>query len=205
MRFFFVTFAILFLPLGALAGTLNGTFTFKKKPPSVALIYFEDDTSGVTSNPTVDQKDQNFDQKLYVAQTGSTIDFKNSDSIDHNVYADDKKNNVKFDKGLGKPGTTLQEVVKWDSGKVVKVGCMIHPKMKSYIASIKSKYFTTVNFNRKEKTATFKIENVPAGIKKVRIWLPKFEDIVIDADASDKKADLVKKGKTRGEVSVNLK
>ena len=182
-------FAALFYLYGTtLGGTLKGEFRFEKSPPSVALVYFSEDSSlGASNGPTVDQKDKKFVNKMLVGRTGCRILFNNSDSLDHNIYANDPKVGVDFDAGLVPPGETSELQMTWKPDAVVKIGCKIHPKMQAYIANISSSYYKIVEFSPTEKEVDFTLDKVPDKFTKIRIWFPKQDPI--DAE--------VKKGQVR--------
>ncbi len=94
----------------ALADTLEGQFTFAKRAPKVALIYFPEDTGLSTDMETiVDQKDQQFTKRLLVTTKGVQATFQNSDKVNHNIFTDDKKAGVKFDVGLMPPGGHVKQ------------------------------------------------------------------------------------------------
>ena len=181
---------------------LTAKFTFTKKPPNVALIYFEDGKETPEANTKVDQKNQAFDKKLYVAKSGGEISFVNSDNIDHNIYADDKATGIKFDKGLGNPGSSFKQKVEWGAGKVIKIGCMIHPKMKSYVASLNTKYFKIVEFDRSKKEHTVKMDGLPPEVKQLKVWMPKYNEVSVELSSGTKTAELKRKGKSRGSLEL---
>ena len=89
----------------AFADTLEGTFTFTKRAPKVALIYFPEDQSlSADVETVVDQKGQKFTKQILVTTQGVQASFQNSDTVNHNIFTDDKKAGVKFDVGLMPPG-----------------------------------------------------------------------------------------------------
>ena len=187
----------------ASADTLHGTFTFAKKAPQVALIYWPEDTSLPTSRPTViDQQNKQFTQKLYVAPQGGHALFKNSDSISHNIFVNDKKAGVQFDIGLMQPGDNHTKEVEWNE-KVVRCGCKIHPKMKSWVASISSRYYKIIEFKKGQKEFQFSMNTFPEHLTKVKVWMPKYKEIELSiASGASKKVDLEKKGKPAGALTL---
>ena len=199
-----IMFSVMFVGYGPGYGqTLKMSFSFKKKPPSVALVYFggHSDEAHVAH---VDQKDQQFSSKLYVGSKGSSIKLKNSDGIDHNIYANDKDTGVKFDIGLAKPGAELSQELSWDEGKVVKIRCMIHPKMMAYVASIRSKHYKIIEFSKKEKKKALTLDGLPYKNQDVNIWMPKYDPIILKSTMLGQPIPLIRKGKEKGTVTLSL-
>ena len=191
------------LPCLSAAGGLTGEFNFTKKPPSVALVYFMEDNSLKGSGPTVDQKDKQFVEKIMVGSSGNKIKFMNSDSVDHNIYANDSKTGANFDAGLVSPGQTSQAKVTWKRDEVVKIGCKIHPKMQAYIANISSAYFKVVEFDAKKTGESFSLSGAPDKLTKVRVWFPKQDPIEVDIKKGEsKQVDILEKGKPSGSLKL---
>lgn len=180
-------------------GTLSGQFSFFRKPTPVALIYFPDD-NGLKQPVTIDQEGKQFQRKIAVGSPGEVITFKNSDKIGHNVYANDKRLNVKFDLGLARPGSnfaTTQDI-SWEAGYVLKIGCKIHPKIRTYVVSLSSRHYQVFEFEG-EKTASFDFEAAPAELTTVAVWLPRYDPINVSIKPGERKEiELKKRGKLRG-------
>ena len=83
---------------GLCAETLTADIVFDKKPPKVGVLYVPG--SGAPINGELNQQDKKFLSKMVVVSPNSTISFKNSDSVDHNIFANDMKTGVRFDVGL---------------------------------------------------------------------------------------------------------
>jgi plastocyanin len=195
---------VILCPLSA--ATLEGTFTFEH-PPRVALIYFSEDTSlDVATEVMVDQKDKEFTQVLVVAPPGGKVAFRNSDDVQHNVFADDKEAGVAFDIGLANPQSLSPQMVTWKEGQVVRCGCKIHPKMQMWIAASASRYHKAVSFAPGSKDpVSFTLGEVPAAYTKVRIWLPRFDtqDVTLTPGVSST-VEIKRKDKIFGIVSLKL-
>ena len=77
----------------------------------------------------VDQKDKAFSKKTLKIKVGDTVEFKNSDSIAHNIFSlSDPKS---FDFGSYTPGQSKK--VTFDKAGKVEVECSIHPTMQMVI------------------------------------------------------------------------
>lgn len=75
----------------------------------------------------IDQIGQKFTQTALTIAAGDTVHFLNRDDVSHNINVIDDNDNAD-DKGLQKPGQTIDEVF-GKAGKFI-VRCNIHPKMK---------------------------------------------------------------------------
>ncbi|MGK0290217.1 MAG: plastocyanin [bacterium] len=192
-----LAFLFLLISTSIQAGTLTGKFSFKKRAPRGVLIYFSEDRSLKVAG-VVDQLNTNFKQSIVISSKGSKVVFKNSDSINHNIYANDREAKVNFDIGLAPPQSTFQKKVTWNNGKLVRISCKIHPKMRAWVASISSKYSTTITFQRKQKRASFIISNIPDHLSKVIVWMPGYSPIEIAIKKGDtQKITLRKKRKKK--------
>lgn len=186
----------------SLAGTLTGDFVFKKRPPRGALIYFMEDRS-LKTETNIDQKNTAFTKTIAVGAKGSTVKFFNSDTINHNIYANDRESQVNFDIGLAPPGSSFEQKITWEEGTMVRISCKIHPKMRAWIASVPSKYHATVTFPRKTKKLSFEITDVPDSISKIKIWMPGYNAIEVDLPKGNSKAvELKRKKKKRGTLTL---
>lgn len=198
----YIVFSLLFLSF-SIADTVKGEFNFKKRNSQVALVYVENIKGFKSEDPSLDQLNKKFTKSVVVANPGSTVRFDNSDSVNHNIYAEDKEADVSFDVGLIEPGGKSEYKVDWDAGKVIKIRCKIHPKMKSYIANIESPYHTIVEFEKKQKSKSFELE-VPKEAVEFKVWMPRYEEITMKlAPGESKTVDLIRKGKSRGTITLN--
>ncbi len=188
------------------ADTVQGVFKFNKRAPSIALVYFSEGTGSNSNMGTiVDQKDKKFLEKMYVATNNSVLLFKNSDKINHNIFAHDKRSGAKFDVGLMKPGGSIGIKIDWDD-KVVRCSCKIHPKMRTWIASISSEHYKIIEFERKKKEFSFEMNSFPENLSKMRVWLPRYASIELSLDKGESKdIKLIKKNKTYGMLTLMRK
>jgi len=196
--------ALLSLPQAApLAASLKGEFTMSGKAPEVGLIYFTEDKSASLKDPnTINQKNKEFTEKLVVGSKGSRVIFKNSDIINHNIFADDGEANVKFDVGLLPPGSLADQNIGWED-KVIKCSCKIHPHMRAWIASVTSRYYKIVTFQPDEKTVKFEMEGFPENLSKVKVWLPNYPTKEINIKKGEsKRVEIEKADKSLGTLQL---
>ncbi len=196
-------FTFLMLPIGnLLADTITGTIEFTKKPPYVGVLYATDDGTGM-SQGIVDQVDQQFSPMLIVTKTNETVVFKNSDDVDHNIFANDRKSNVKFDVGLMPPSDNRDFPQQWPADSLSKISCKIHPKMRGYIANISSSAIQPFTFDRSSKSFAIDLQGVPSNVNEIRLLLPQYDAIILPiAKGETKTADLVRKGKNKGKLTL---
>ena len=188
------------------ADVLQGEFIFRGKTPEVALVYFSEDNSlSAATEVILDQKDKEFIQKLIVGTKGSKVVFQNSDTINHNIFADDKSADVKFDVGLISSGGSTPHEIDWED-KVVRCGCKIHPKMRSWIASISSRYYKIIEFNHDEKSYKFEINDVPTQLTRVAIWMHRYGTLEATlTDGAVTTLPIKRKDEVVGELALHRK
>lgn len=186
----------------AYSGTIKCKISFKKKPPKLGLIYMSEDHS-LQDVPVVDQKGKKFMEPLYVGAKGQEMVFKNSDEVSHNIFAQDTKLNVNFDVGLMAVGATQKKAINWEKGKVVRMSCKIHPKMRTYVASVDSKYHKVLKIPKK-KVYSFSLEGVPDNLSEVTFWFSsKWDPITVKvAKGEKKKVEMTKKKKKAAKLEI---
>lgn len=195
-------FALL-LALGcgsAQADTISAEFQFTGKPPESAVVYVEGAVSkGVAG--VVDQKNKEFTTPVVVGTPNSSLSFKNSDDVDHNIYANDAESGVNFDAGLISPNGASSMKMDWKDGTLVRIGCKIHPKMKGYIANIPSEHFAVVDLGTSLQGS---VADVPAGDGSVVVLLPKYDAVRATVAAGEtKELPLMKGGEQKGVVKLH--
>ncbi len=188
----------------AWADVLSGEFIFIKSVPKGALLYF--DTTTKTSVPIesiVDQQNKEFSQQIVVGSQGSVITFQNSDTINHNIYANDQEHKVNFDVGLAPPGSSFQQSVTWKHGTAIRISCKIHPRMRAWLFSLDSPYYKTIKFEKKVKQISFQMLDLPENVSKFHVWIPSYQEITLDIKPREsQEIDLMRKGKLRGTLKI---
>ncbi len=110
---------------------------------------------------TVDQKGCAFHPHVS-AMTPGEVDFKNSDDILHNLHTYSTAN-PSINKA--QPKFKKDMVEKFEKPEVIKITCDVHSWMLGWIAVMPNPYFGVT-----DTTGTTKIENVPPGKYKVKVW-----------------------------------
>jgi plastocyanin len=196
--------ALAWLAQGAFADAIKITLEFKDIVPDVGLVWMsEDKTLKTNPGPNLDQKDKEFTKSLVVASPGSEVTFKNSDEVAHNIFALDQAAGVFFDVGMVAPKEQAKKTIDWQAGKVVRLGCKIHPEMKAYIANVESRYNKIISLKPEEVKSTLTL-NTGAKLTKVAFWFPKFDPIEVDIPAGKTQSvPLVKKGEVVGTATLS--
>jgi len=114
----------------SVAGTLEGKVSGASGPSVV----YVDTVSGKTFPPpsehkVIDQKGLSFDPHIAVVQAGSTVDFQNDDSVQHNVFWPSVGGNKKEGHNLGTWPQGDKRSFKFDQPGVVPLLCNVHPEM----------------------------------------------------------------------------
>lgn len=131
---------------------LEGTVVYVEKAPGTFAPKTE----------KMDQKGMKFIPPVLRATVGDTVEFQNSDGVDHNVYTSDNE------------GYNLGMIPKGGKGKYTftKPGtyaqlCSVHPEMLAYIFVGQNPYSAIVG-----KDGSYKIADVPPGDYTVAITNP---------------------------------
>ena len=189
--------------LPAHAGEIVGEINFLKKAPTTGIVYLPAADKAPSTAEFIDQKDKQFTRNAFVAVPGQSLKIKNSDSLDHNIFANDIKIQVFFDVGLMSPGQDAKVDIAWDSEALIRIGCKIHPKMRSYVATVNSAHYQVLPFEKGNKQYPLSISGIPDSLTKVAVLLPRYDKVEVDlAVGETKTVDLMKKGKLRGSVTL---
>jgi plastocyanin len=113
----------------------------------------------------VDQKDMVFLPVVQVVQLGTTVEFRNSDSVAHNVYWPSIGDNRKLGHNLGTWPQGEKRSFKFDNPGVVPLLCNVHPEMFAFIVVSPTPYFAMT-----DKFGAYAIKNVPDGVYTVVAW-----------------------------------
>jgi len=109
----------------------------------------------------IEQVEKRFVPHVVVVQTGTEIDFPNSDPFFHNVFS--VFEGKPFDLGLYASGES--HPVRFDRLGVSYIFCNIHPQMSAVVVAVETPYFTVT-----VQDGAFAIRNVPLGTYELRLW-----------------------------------
>jgi plastocyanin len=121
--------------------------------------------SAPSEHKVVDQKGLTFIPHISVVQAGTTVDFQNDDSVQHNVFWPSVGGNKKQAHNLGTWPKGDKRSFKFDQPGVVPLLCNVHPEMSGYVVVSPTPYFTLT-----DASGSFKIDNIPDGKYNVVAW-----------------------------------
>jgi len=154
------------LSVSAMAGSIEG----KVSGVSGKSVVYVDTIQGKTfPAPTksvlIDQKGLLFQPHVVVIQVGTTVDFQNSDTVQHNVFWPSISGNKKLGHNLGTWPKGEKRSFKFDNPGVVSLLCNVHPEMAGYIVVSPTPYF-----GETDASGAYKIDNVPDGKYNIVAW-----------------------------------
>jgi plastocyanin len=165
----------------ARAGDIVGKVSVPR--PDHALVYVEK-VPGTFSpgHATMDQKSKVFVPYLIPVVQGSTVDFHNSDNLQHNVFGVGAN-----EFNLGSYGPGASKGFTFTHLGEVDILCNIHTEMAGYILVLQNPYFA-----QPDGAGSFRIVNVPPGDYVLKVWF----------EGKSKKQNV--KVLPKGEVSVGF-
>jgi plastocyanin len=148
------------------AGTIHGKVTGAKGESVVYIDAIPGKTFPAPAQTVqMDQKGLMFMPHILVVEEGTTVDFKNDDSVEHNVFWSAISGNKSLGHNMGTWPRGQQRSFKFENSGVVPLLCNVHPDMAGYIIVTPTPYFAQT-----DKSGAFKIENVPNGTYKLTAW-----------------------------------
>ena len=159
-------FAALALSVVAQAGTIQGKISGAKGESVVYVDAIAGKTfPAPTQHVVMDQKGLMFMPHIMVVEQGTTVEFLNSDSVEHNVFWPSISGNKKLGHNMGTWPQGERRSFKFENAGVVPLLCNVHPDMAGYIVVSPTPWFATT-----DKAGNYKIENVPDGKYTVTVW-----------------------------------
>jgi len=151
----------------ASAGTITGTLKLKgDAQPAIVYVEIAPGTSAApTAHARMDQKGMQFIPYLLPIVVGTTVDFANSDSVNHNVFSPD---NEGYNLGTWPKGATRSYTFK-AAGTYTQL-CSIHPEMEAFIVVLANPYYAVA-----DKDGKFKIDGVPDGHYVLKVFAKKLK------------------------------
>ncbi len=147
-------------------GSIEGKVTVTGGSIEDVYVYVENVKMPVTHHKVVEikQEGRQFNPRVAVVQTGTSLMFPNMDAVYHNVFSNSPRNS--FDLGTYQAGDKARSVTVTGPG-VVDIFCNIHQKMSAKVLVVPSVLYAKVH-----PDGTFRIENVPAGVRRLVAWSP---------------------------------
>ena len=177
-------FAAVFLlaAAAASAGSLAGTVTAAGQKDNAGAVVYVDAIAGKTfpapaAHAAQDQVHLTFVPRVLAIQAGTTVDFKNSDSVTHNVFTPDKCAGS-FNLGAWGQGASKSHL--FDKPCFAALLCNIHPEMEGYVAAVPTPYFAVT-----DAAGAYEIKDVPDGTYTVKVWHPRLKAAVRTVTVKD--------------------
>ncbi len=155
------------------AGELKGTVKAVGVKDSADAVVYVDAIPGKTfpapsGHVLIDQKNLMFNPHVVAVLVGTTVDFKNSDAVLHNVFSPDKCAD-KFNLGSWPQGQVRSYTFK--SPCAATLLCNVHPEMEGFVVAVPTPYFAVT-----DKSGAYAIKDLPDGSYTVKVWHPKIKE-----------------------------
>jgi plastocyanin len=165
-RIFLVLAVVVVLALAASAGTISG----KVSGVSGKSVVYVDAIPGKTfpaptQHALMDQKGLLFQPHILVVQQGTTVDFLNSDNVQHNVFWPSIGGDKKAGHNLGTWPKGEKRSWKFDHPGAAPLLCNVHPEMSGYVVVSPTPYFAET-----DASGEYHIKDVPDGSYTVTAW-----------------------------------
>ncbi len=144
--------------------------------PAVMIMYWPEDKS-LQEKAVMDHFDGDFTEKLIVGSKGSAMSLRNSDDVGHTIYVKDKRRNVKWQLSYMPPGSAFEKDIFWDEDIFVEMRCRLHLYMSAWVGSINSRFYKIVELKQGQYQYQFEMTDFPEKYQKLKVWMPKMEDI----------------------------
>ncbi|MBI4616328.1 MAG: hypothetical protein HY720_22140 [Planctomycetes bacterium] len=156
------------------AGTITGKIENRwhsRDPEKYAILVYVAEAPGdfqpPATPPVVDQIEKVYVPHVLAVVRGTTVTFRNSDSIEHNTFSPSGDG---FDLGNWMQGEERQH--QFEKLGVHAILCKLHPEMSAFVIILQNPYFAWV-----DKDGSFTIPNVPAGSYELKVWGEKIKDL----------------------------
>ncbi|MFI5106771.1 MAG: carboxypeptidase regulatory-like domain-containing protein [Terriglobales bacterium] len=145
-----------------MAGSVKGKVT-----PGKSVVYLEASAVAPATGKTVvmDQKGLRFEPHVLVVQAGTTVEFLNSDKVQHNVFWPSISGDKKKTHNMGTWPQGQKKAFKFDDPGVVTLLCNVHPEMSGFIIVSPTPYFAETDAD-----GAYNLANVPDGQYTITAW-----------------------------------
>ncbi len=160
--------AVMAIAVAAHAGSISG----KVSGVAGESVVYVDTIAGKTfpapaEHPVIDQRSLLFQPHITVVLRGTTVEFRNSDNVAHNVFWPSIQQGAKKlpGKNLGTWPQGEKRPFKFDQAGAAALLCNVHPEMAGYIVVSPTPYYVTT-----DNSGNYKIDGVPDGQYNVVAW-----------------------------------
>jgi plastocyanin len=183
--FLFVLLVVVVATQWSVAGSVKGKVT-----PGTSVVYLESPSGPVPAaadkKATMDQRGLLFQPHVLVVQVGTTVEFLNSDKVQHNVFWPSVAGDKKKTHNLGTWPQGEKKPFKFTDPGAVPLLCNVHPEMSGYIIVSPTPYFAETGAD-----GAYTLANVPDGDYTITAW-------------HEGKKTLSKKITVKGDTTVDL-
>jgi plastocyanin len=162
--------ALLALPAAHAEGTTGGVAGEVSAPSPklrAGVVVYLEKVSGPfrpAAEPVViDQAGMKFIPRVLPVLRGSTVAFRNSDPVRHNVFTPDGD---KYNLGTWATGESKTHV--FPKSGVYRQLCNVHPEMEAFVIVLDNPFFAVT-----DEQGRFKLEGVPPGSYTLKTWSEK--------------------------------
>jgi len=155
---------------GACAALTAGDISGKVAAGKGASVVYVEAVAGKTfpapAKPMqMDQKSLLFQPHILIAPLGATVEFLNSDKVQHNIFWPAINGNKKLGHNMGTWPTGEMRAFKFETPGIVPLLCNVHPEMSGYIIVTPTPFYAET-----DASGNFTIPNVPDGSYTVTAW-----------------------------------
>jgi len=163
------TFALI-LTTGCCTAALAGSISGKVSGMKGRSVVYVDTIAGKTfpapkDHPIMDQKGLLFSPHVLAVQQGTTVEFLNSDNVQHNVFWSAIGADKKAGHNMGTWPKGEKRPYAFEKPGVVPLLCNVHPEMGGFIVVSPTPYFAETDDN-----GNYAIKDVPDGSYNIAVW-----------------------------------
>jgi plastocyanin len=151
----------------ASAATITGKVVHPKGTRDL-IVYVANATGSFTPKKIAkyDQRNMKFIPHVLPILAGTTVEFQNNDTFDHNVFSPDGD---PYDLGTFPGGEARKQ--KFDKAGIYAQLCKLHPEMEGYIVVLSNPYFA-----KTKRDGSFVVKGVPSGKYELKVWGKKLKN-----------------------------
>jgi len=146
-------------------GSISGEVKIFRARRSADVVVYLADVPGTfkpsANRPRVDQKNLIFTPHVFPVVVGTTVEFANSDNVQHNIFSPSKAKKI----NLGTFGKDIVKQVTFDKEGEVVLLCNVHAEMSAFIVVLSNPYFAKTGNDGK-----FAIDSIPPGQYTLKTW-----------------------------------
>jgi plastocyanin len=162
--------AFFVLVLGVASSAWAGSINGKVSGMSGRSVVYVDTIPGKAfpapkEHPVVDQKNLSFSPHVIAIQQGTTVEFLNSDSVQHNAFWPSIGGDKKASHNMGTWPRGEKRPFTFQKSGVVPLMCNVHPEMSAFIVVSPTPYFAET-----DDAGNYAIKDVPNGSYKLVVW-----------------------------------